>query len=101
MSENINGIHYEISPPVRNKDDGYYYQRVRQVDAKGNLVGVGEQTFRSVRPGSKDGLFDRRIDPTQVGALLKDLGTAGFGFIFKSPTARTQGTAGVVRDLMN
>lgn len=36
---NINGIHYEISKPVRNKKDGYYYQRVRQVDDKGNVVG--------------------------------------------------------------
>lgn len=55
---NINGIHYEISKPIRNQKDGYYYQRFRQVDDKGNVVGSGDQMFRSARPDFQDGLFD-------------------------------------------
>jgi hypothetical protein len=97
----INGIHYEISKPVKNPADGYYYQRVRQVDDKGNLVGAGEQIFRSVRPDSSDGLFDRRIDVGRGLELLKDMGVVGYGFLFKNPLSRTQGTAGIVGDLMS
>lgn len=54
----INGIHYEISKPVQNLDDGHWYQRVRQVDGNGNVVGFGDQMIRSARPDSRDGLFD-------------------------------------------
>ena len=39
----IRGIHYEVSEPIWNEADGYYYQRRRQVDGQGNLVGVGEE----------------------------------------------------------
>jgi len=55
---NINGIHYEISEPVQNQNDGYFYQRYRQVDDKGNVVGSGDRMIRSARPDSQDGLFD-------------------------------------------
>ncbi len=60
----INGIHYEISKPVKNQKDGYFYQRVRQVDDKGNVVGFGDQMIRSARPESQDGLFDQNASVT-------------------------------------
>jgi hypothetical protein len=70
MSEkppSIRGIHYEVSKPVQNKVDRYYYQRVRQVDGDGNLVGVGEQIHRSANPDSEDGLIARPIDLGKLG----------------------------------
>lgn len=90
-SSSIHGIHYEVSGPVKNRSDGYFYQRVRQVDGNGNLVGIGEQIHRSTNPGSEDGLFARPIDlaklgsvamgagQTLIGGLVGDLRTAAIG----------------------
>jgi hypothetical protein len=80
-SSSIHGIHYEVSKPVLNRVDGYFYQRVRQVDGAGNLVGVGEQIHRSANPRSKDGLFARPIDLAKLGVLAMDAGQTVFGGI--------------------
>jgi hypothetical protein len=82
-SSSIHGIHYEVSKPVQNWTDGYYYQRVRQVDGNGNLVGIGEQIHRSARPGSEDGLFASPLDLGKLGILAGDAGQTLYGGIAK------------------
>jgi hypothetical protein len=82
MSErehNIRGIHHEISKPRKSPYDGYYYQRVRQVDDRGSLVGTGEQTHKSASPDSSDGLV---AEPGSVQPPLMAPGaTRGAGYI--------------------
>ena len=92
---NIRGIHYEISKPVKNPYDGYYYQRVRQVDESGNLVGIGEQVHRSPTPESPDGLVVPSIDLEKVGKASGHVAQMAFG-------ARPAGTGGLnlAADLM-
>lgn len=99
MSDNINGIHYEISKPKQNPNDGYYYQRVRQVDDKGNLVGVGEQTFRSAQPDSTDGLFGLSIDLAKAGSASMDIGQVGWGIFRKDPRTAVAGATKLGRDI--
>jgi hypothetical protein len=76
MSErehNIRGIHHEISKPRKSPYDGYYYQRVRQVDDRGNLVGTGEQTHKSASPDSSDGLVEPSVDLLKLGKAIEHL----------------------------
>jgi hypothetical protein len=47
---------YQISRPVRNPDDGYFYQRVREITRAGVLR--DELIFRSYQPNSANGLAD-------------------------------------------
>ena len=70
----IRGIHYEISKPTLNETDGYYYQRVRQVDEQGNLVGIGDQRIRLRNPNSLDGQTQRDLDWSKLGKLGGDVG---------------------------
>jgi hypothetical protein len=47
----VRGIHYEISKPKLNPDDGHYYQRVRQVDDQGTgVLTAGARSRRSLLP---------------------------------------------------
>jgi hypothetical protein len=50
------GLQAQISQPVQNPGDNYFYQRVRLVDRDGNVL--SEDIARSPAPGSKEGLFD-------------------------------------------
>jgi FG-GAP-like repeat/RTX calcium-binding nonapeptide repeat (4 copies) len=49
-------IQYQVSAPVQNNFDGYYYQRVREVTRAGSVE--NEFIFRSSGPDSKMGLVD-------------------------------------------
>lgn len=80
----IRGIHYEISKPVRNPYDGYYYQRIRQVDDQGNLVGIGEYVQRSSAPNSRDALVGPGLDLTKAGKTLGDAGRAALGLLWRN-----------------
>jgi len=68
----IRGIRYEISKPKLNETDGYYYQRRRQVDGQGNLVGTGDELIRLSKLGSKDGQYETDLDWPKVGKLGGD-----------------------------
>ena len=82
----IRGIHYETSKPVLNEDDGYYYQRRRQVDDHGNLVGTGDQRIRLQNPGSKDGQYRPGLDWGKLGTLGGDVGQIGeWGCLGETP----------------
>lgn len=65
----IRGIRYEISKPVKNLDDGFYYQRVRQVDGQGNLLGIGDQLIKLPNPDSTDGRYVPSIDLSKLGTM--------------------------------
>lgn len=93
MSDGIRGIHYEISEPVQNPVDGYYYQRVRQVDVGGNLVGVGEQVFKSVQPDSTDGLIGLPVDLGKLGSVMGDIGQVAWGALSKNLRSAVAGAA--------
>src|SRR6266851_4912579 len=49
-------VQYQISEPVRNPDNGYYYQRVRMITDDGRTL--SEFTKRSSEPDSTNGMFD-------------------------------------------
>ncbi len=49
-------IQYQVSNPVQNNFDGYYYQRAREVSRDGSVE--GEFIFRSSIPDSRAGLVD-------------------------------------------
>ena len=94
MSESnnsIRGIHYEISKPRQSPYDMYYYQRVRQVDENGNLVGIGEQVYRSAEPDSAYGLVGRPIDVVKLGKLTGSVGQTVFGYLRRDPKVMAEG----------
>jgi hypothetical protein len=95
----IRGIHYEISEPLQSPHDGYYYQRVRQVDENGNLVGIGEEVHRSVAPGSSDGLVGRSIDLGKIGTLALDVGKMAFGGVTRKPGTFASGAVNLALDV--
>lgn len=102
MSESnnsIRGIRYEISRPVRSPYDGHYYQRVRQVDENGNLVGIGEQVHRSAKPGSADGLVGRSIDVVKLGKLTGNVGKMAFGYVLGNRRAMAEAATTIAHDL--
>ena len=63
-------LQYQISQPILNPADGYYYQRVRQIGRDGTLI--GESIARAFEPNSKDGLVDpeRGMDNAYKAAVL-------------------------------
>lgn len=94
-NKNIRGIHYEISEP-KPGPDGYYYQRVRQVDERGNLVGIGEQVHRSA---SEDGLVVPSVDLMNAGrATWHGLKTLA-GILGRNPRQVATGGAELAHDL--
>ena len=95
----IRGIHYEYSPPVRNRDDGHYYQRVRHVDENGKLVGIGDQVRRSVSPDSTDGLAIRPLDPGKVGRVAGDVGQMAWEAVRRNPGTVAGGAIRFGRDV--
>jgi hypothetical protein len=95
----IRGIHYEFSKPLRNPDDGHYYQRIRQVDENGNLVGIGEEVHRSVRPDSTDGLTMLPIDLGKLGSLAGDIGQMAWGGLTRKPGTFAGGALKFTRDV--
>jgi hypothetical protein len=95
----IRGIHYEISLPVLNRDDGYYYQRVRQVDNQGNLVGTGDQLIRLPNRGSSDGQYEPSLDLLKLGKAGGDVGAIGYGILKRNPGAAARGVFGFVKDI--
>lgn len=97
--QNIRGIHYEISKPKRNPYDGYYYQRVRQVDEQGNLVGVGEQLHRSPSPGSADGLVVPSIDLMNIGSAAWHVAKTGRALATRDFRTAAEGGVELARDL--
>jgi hypothetical protein len=95
----IRGIHYEYSKPVRSDTDGHYYQRVRQVDENGRLVGIGDQVLRSVSPGSTDGLATRPPDLGKLGRTAGDIGQMGWGAWRRNPGTVAGGAIRFGRDV--
>ncbi|MBR1120084.1 hypothetical protein JQ628_01060 [Bradyrhizobium lablabi] len=74
-------LQYQISKPIQHPN-GYYYQRVRQIDRNGNLVGDGEVIVRSSGPDSQAGLFDPnggRQSGYAVARSVFDLGRVALG----------------------
>jgi hypothetical protein len=55
--------------PSLTKTDGYWYQRRRQVDSQGNLVGIGEERIQLPKPNSLDGQYQRDLDWSKLGKL--------------------------------
>jgi hypothetical protein len=49
-------IQYQISRPIQNPDDGYYYQRMREITRDGELR--AEFIVKSYEPNSPNGLVD-------------------------------------------
>ena len=98
---NIRGIHYEISKPVHNDVDGYYYQRRRQVDDHGNLVGIGDQLLRLQNPGSQDGQYRPDLDWAKLGNLGGDVGQIGVGVFKRDPRMIAKGATSFARDVQN
>src|SRR5947209_2858277 len=98
MTEN-RGIHYEISKPVRNEYDGYYYQRIRQVDEDGNLVGEGDQWRRLPNPNSEDGRTETDLDWSKIGKLGVDAGQIGWGVLKRDPRTITKGAYSFAKDV--
>lgn len=95
-NQNVRGIHYEISEPKQSPYDGYWYQRVRQVDERGDLVGIGEQVLRSA---SKDGLVVPSVDLMNAGrATWHGLKTLA-GILGKNPREVAIGGAELALDL--
>src|SRR5581483_11024058 len=97
----IRGIHYEISKPVLNPTDGYYYQRIRQVDDQGNLVGIGDQRIMLANPNSTDGHYVRDLDWAKIGKLGGDVGQAGVGVFKRDPRMIAKGTTSFARDVQD
>jgi len=97
--QNIRGIHHEISKPKKSPYDGYYYQRVRQVDERGNLVGSGEQRFQSPRQDSEDGLVKPSIDLANAGEATAHTLKALWGILRRNPTDIVTGGTELAHDL--
>jgi hypothetical protein len=95
----IRGIHFEYSKPVRRDSDGHFYQRARQVDENGKLVGVGDLLGRSVNLESTDGLAVRPADPAKVGRIAGDVGQMAWGLWKRSPGAVAGGAVRFGRDV--
>jgi hypothetical protein len=95
----IRGIHYEISKPILNDADGYYYQRRRQVDDHGNLVGEGDQLIRLQKPGSQDGQYVPGLDWAKIGKLGGDVGQVGYGIVRRDPAAAARGASSFTNDI--
>ena len=95
----IRGIHYEIPKPVRNDTDGYWYQRRRQVDGQGNLVGIGDQLIKLPNQGSKDGQYEPGLDWVKIGKLGGDAGQVGYGIIRRDAGAAARGAMSFARDI--
>jgi hypothetical protein len=94
-------MQYQISKPEQYGKDGYYYQRVRQLDRGGQLVGSGEFIVKSARPDSQDGLFDPnggRQAGYAVSRSVFDLGRIGLGVLFGNRLATTGGIADFVQN---
>jgi hypothetical protein len=91
-------MQYQISEPTQN-EDGYYYQRVRQIDRDGNLVGDGEFIAKSAQPDSTDGLFDPN-GGRQAGYIAArsayDIGRMAAGAALRKPTLFEAGAADIV-----
>jgi hypothetical protein len=94
-NRNIRGIHYEISEPKKGPD-GYHYQRVRQVDERGNLVGIGEQRLRSE---SEDGLVAPSIDLANASKSAGHLAKVIWGILKRNPAEIATGGAELGHDL--
>jgi hypothetical protein len=97
----IRGIHYEISKPKLNETDGYYYQRRRQVDGQGNLVGTGDERIRLSKPGSTDGRYATDLDWAKLGKMGGDVGQIGIGALKRDPRAITNGAMSFGKDVQN
>jgi hypothetical protein len=97
----IRGIHYEISEPKLNETDGHYYQRVRQVDGQGNLVGIGEQRVKLPNLNSTDGQYQRDLDWLKLGKLGGDVGQIGIGALKRDPRMITNGAISFGKDVQN
>jgi hypothetical protein len=97
----IRGIHYEISQPVFNKDDGFWYQRRRQVDENGNLVGIGDQLVRLPNPNSLDGRFATNFDLAKFGNMAGDVGQIVRGFARKDVRTAAKGAISFFNDAKN
>jgi hypothetical protein len=97
----IRGIHYEISKPVLNDRDGHYYQRVRQVDENGNLVGIGDQRIQLSKPNSLDGQYQRDLDWSKLGKLGGDVGQVGIGALKRDPRMITNGAISFGKDVQS
>ena len=97
----IRGIHYEISKPKLNDTDGYYYQRRRQVDGQGNLVGIGDERIQLPKPNSLDGQYQRDIDWSKLGKLGGDFGQIGIGALKRDPRMITNGAVSFGKDIQN
>lgn len=94
------GIHYEISKPKESPYDGYFYERVRQVDQHGNLVGIGEQVHRSPKPGSTDGMVATSFDQGRAFDFVHGLGQVVLGGR-KNPIGTAEGVARMVDSAMS
>jgi hypothetical protein len=93
-------IQYQTSEPVQNPNDKYYYQRSRQVDREGKVVGTGEEIFRSAQPESKDGLLDpnRGFEHAYaLGTHLADLSKVIFGLVGENPILTTRAVSTAVK----
>jgi hypothetical protein len=84
-----------------NEADGYYYQRVRQVDENGNLVGIGDQRIRLRNPGSTDGQTAPNIDLLKVGKMGGDIGQIGIGIFKRDPRMVAKGATSFGEDVKN
>src|SRR5882757_7874506 len=49
-------IQYQVSQPIRNEADGYFYQRTREITRDGTVE--NEFVFRSTAPNDASGLVD-------------------------------------------
>src|SRR5262245_46544138 len=67
----------QFSEPVRNPDDGYYYQQYRFLDSFGNVTGYGNRQLKSWAPNSKLVLVERAIDGTKLAMAMAGLVTTG------------------------
>jgi hypothetical protein len=97
----IRGIHYEISQPVWNSNDGYWYQRRRQVDENGNLVGIGDQLIKLPNPNSRDGQFVPNLDLAKFGNMAGDVGQIVRGFAKKDVRTAAKGAISFFDDAKN
>ena len=87
----------QLSQPVKNPADGYYYQKYRFLDSFGNVTRYEEQPFKSWEPNSKLGLFNPALDGYKLSGFLAASGAALWGVITKNMTFASRSFAGAAR----